>query len=64
MRISRADGTHVVCLTEAEASSLVEACALMVLAVQADPRVSLPPLMGQVLGELFEGLRQPVALDA
>lgn len=64
MRISRADGSHVVCLTEVEAASLVEACALMVLAVQADPRVSLPPRMGRVLCELFEGLRQPVPQDA
>ncbi len=64
MRISRAHGAHVVCLTEAEAASLVEACALMVLAVQADPRVSLPPGMARLLAELFEGLRQPLALDA
>lgn len=64
MRISRADGSHVVCFTDAEAASLVEACALMVLAVQADPRVALPPGMARLLAELFEGLRQPVALDA
>jgi hypothetical protein len=49
-----------VVLTDAEAESLVEACALFVLAVQADARVSLPEQMGTVLCELFEGLKNPV----
>ena len=57
MRITHQSGDHLVCLTDAEASSLVEACALMVLAVESDPRVSMPPQMGTVLCELFEGLK-------
>jgi hypothetical protein len=57
MKISHQDGHHLVCLTDAEASAVVEACALMVLAVESDPSVSMPPKMGAVLCELFEGLR-------
>jgi len=57
MRLTHADGHHLVCLSDAEAASLVEACALMVLAVQSDPRLCLPPQMAGVLCELFDGLR-------
>ncbi len=60
MRISHQQGNHLVCLTYSEAHSLVEACALMVLAVDSDPRISIPPQMGTVLCELFEGLRSEV----
>ncbi len=60
MRISYQQGNHLVCLTDTEAQSLVEACALMVLAVDSDPRISIPPQMGTVLCELFEGLRSEV----
>jgi DNA-binding MurR/RpiR family transcriptional regulator len=60
MRISRQEGNHIVCLTDAEASAVVEACALMVLAVESDPRISMPPQMGTVLCELFEGLKSEV----
>jgi hypothetical protein len=57
MRFSHQEGEHIACLTDAEAAAVVEACALMVLAVESDPRISMPPQMGTVLGELFEGLR-------
>ncbi len=60
MRISRQEGNHIVCLTDAEASAVVEACALMVLAVESDPRIAIPPQMGTVLCELFEGLKSAV----
>lgn len=60
MRISHQEGNHLVCLSDVEASSLVEACALMVLAVESDPRISMPPQMGTVLCELFEGLKSAV----
>jgi hypothetical protein len=60
VRISHQDGDHLVCLSDPEALALVEACALMVLAVESDPRVSMPPQMGTVLCELFEGLRSDV----
>ena len=48
------------CLSDTEAQSLVEACALMVLAVESDSRITMPPQMGTVLCELFEGLRSEV----
>ena len=57
MRITHADGQHVVCLSDDEALSVIEACALIAVAVQSDERVSLPPEMGKVIGDLFEGLR-------
>ena len=60
MKISHQDGHRLVCLTDAEASAVVEACALMVLAVESDSRLSMPPNMGTVLCELFEGLRSDV----
>ena len=60
MKISHQDGHHLVCLTDAEAHVLVEACALVVVAVESDPRISIPPHMGTVLCELFEGLRSSV----
>jgi hypothetical protein len=60
MRISHQQGNHLVCLSDTEAQSLVEACALMVLAVDSDPWISIPPQMGTVLCELFEGLRSEV----
>ena len=59
MRITKTPGHQCVVLTDAEAQILVEACALMVLAVESDPRVSMPPQMGTVLCELFDGLKVP-----
>ncbi len=59
MRITKTPGHQCVVLTDAEAETLVEACALMVLAVESDPRVSMPPHMGTVLCELFDALRVP-----
>lgn len=61
MRIAHSTDTHIVCLTDAEASSLVDACALIVLAVQSDPRIAMPAHMGTVLCALFEGLRSEVS---
>jgi hypothetical protein len=60
MRITHSDGEHLVVLNDAEASALTEACALMVLAVESDPQISMPSQMGAVLCELFEGLRSEV----
>lgn len=57
MRISHSDADHLICLSDTEARAVVEVCALVVLAVEADPRVALPPPLRQVLADLFEGLR-------
>jgi len=64
MRITHSEGQHLVVLSDAEASSLVEACALMVLAVDSNPQVSMPPQMGTVLCGLFDGLKASIAAPA
>ena len=64
MRITRTEGHCCVVLTDVEAEYLVDACALVVLAGQADPKVTLPPQMGALLCSLFEGLREPVSEGA
>jgi len=64
MRITKTPGTQCVVLTDTEAEVLREACALVVLALQADG-VSLSPEMAGVVYDLFEGLNNPVpAQDA
>ena len=64
MRISRSDGEHLVMLSDAEASALVDATALLVVASQSVPGAALPPGMATVLGELFEGLKVSTAVTA
>ena len=64
MRITRTEGHCCVVLTDVEAEYLVDACALVVLAGQADPRTTLPPQMGALLCSLFDGLREPVSEGA
>ena len=57
MRVVHSGGDHLLVLNDAEAASVAEACALMVLAVKSDGRLSMPPAMNRVLCDLFEGLR-------
>ena len=57
MRVVHSGGDHLLVLNDAEAGSVAEACALMVLAVKSDGRLSMPPVMNRVLCDLFEGLR-------
>ena len=57
MRITQCNGEHLVALTPSEASSLVDACALLVLASEAAPPEALPPDMKTLLGQLFDGLK-------
>jgi hypothetical protein len=64
MRISHCQGEHLIVLHEQEAARLMDACALVVLAAESDPRASLPPEMATVLCELFEGLRQAAEAPA
>jgi hypothetical protein len=51
-------------LSDAEASALVDATALLVVASQSVPGAALPPRMATVLGELFEGLKVSTAVTA
>jgi hypothetical protein len=57
MRVVHSGGDHLLVLNDAEAASVAEACALMVLAVKSDGRLLMPPVMNRVLCDLFEGLR-------
>lgn len=64
MRITHADGEHLLALSEDEASVLVDACALLVLASQSAAEARLPPEMASVLCQLFEGLKPAAAATA
>ncbi len=61
MRITRNDGRCHLDLSEEEASILVDACALVVIASQSVPNVALPSGMSTLLCDLFGGLREPCA---
>ena len=50
MRITHSDGEHLVVLSDAEASALVDATALLVVASQSVAGAALPPRMATVLG--------------
>jgi hypothetical protein len=64
MRIIHSDGEHLVVLSDAEASELVEASALLVVASQSVSGAALPPKMATVLGQLFDGLKVPDAVSS
>lgn len=64
MRITHSPGEHLLVLSDAEASLLVDACALLLLASQSAPGAQLQAPMTAVLGQLFEGLRAPAQLSA
>lgn len=64
MRITHSRGEHLVLLSDAEAATLVEASALLVLASHSVDGAALPPAMARVLGQLFEGLRQPASVSS
>ena len=57
MRITHSEGEHLVVLSDAEASALVEASVLLVVASQSMPGAALPPEIARVLGQLFDGLK-------
>jgi hypothetical protein len=58
MRITHCDNQCLVTLSASEASRLVDACALLVIAAESAPQAALPAEMGSLLCELFDGLRQ------
>lgn len=61
MRITHSPGERLVVLSDAEAASVVEVCALLVIASQSTPQAALPPHIATVLHELFVGLKAPVS---
>jgi hypothetical protein len=57
MRITQCQGEYLIALTASEASRLVDACALLVLASETAPQSAMPPEMAPLLGQLFDGLK-------
>jgi hypothetical protein len=57
MRITQCDGEVLVTLSGPEASRLMDACALVVLAAESVPSVRLPTDLAGLLCDLFEGLK-------
>ncbi|SBO43080.1 conserved protein of unknown function [Cyanobium sp. NIES-981] len=64
MRITQCDGQFLVSLNAQEASRLMDACAMVVLAADSVPVATLPREMAILLGDLFEGLRAPASCAA
>ncbi len=57
MRITQCDDQCLVSLDRQEASRLMDACAMVVLAADSVPDVKLPAEMAALLCDLFEGLK-------
>ncbi|MCP9774311.1 hypothetical protein KBY58_04580 [Cyanobium sp. HWJ4-Hawea] len=63
MRVTHLHGEHLINLTSQEASALVDACTMVLLASQAAPEAKLPANVTRVLADVFENL-QSTALEA
>jgi hypothetical protein len=57
MRITQCDEQFLLALNRQEASRLMDACAMVVLASQTAPEARLPADMASLLCELFQGLK-------
>jgi hypothetical protein len=57
MRITQCENEVVVAFSGREASRLMDACAMVVLAAESVPDVRLPADLAAVLCDLFDGLR-------
>ena len=64
MRITHSDNQHLIVLSDVEASVLVEASALLVIASQSVSGAALPPRMAIVLGQLFDCLKVTDAVSS
>ena len=54
MHVTHCGEEHLISLTSDEAASLVDACALLLLAAQTTPGCDLKPEMASVLRTVFE----------
>ncbi len=63
MRITECDGQFLMSISAREASRLLDACAVVVLAADAEPTVPLPIEMTSLLADLLEGLRSPATVE-
>jgi len=57
MLITHSPGRHMIVLTDSEASTLMDACALLVLASDSYPEAALTPGMATLLCGVFSGLK-------
>jgi hypothetical protein len=55
--VDQEEGHHQIILSDSEASTQVDACALLVLASKSSPNAELPLAMTNLLAEIFEGLK-------
>lgn len=54
MHVTHCDDDHLIRLSSAEAVSLVDACALLLLAARSTPECQLNPAMSSLLLALFD----------
>ena len=56
LRVTHLEDEHLISLSSQEASSLVDACAMVLIAAESVPEVALPAHVTTVLASVFEHL--------
>jgi hypothetical protein len=56
LRVTHLEDEHLISLSSQEASALVDACAMVLIAAESVPEVSLPAPVTSVLASVFEHL--------
>lgn len=56
MRVTHLEDEHLISLSSQEASALVDACAMVLIAAESVPEVALPAHVTTVLASVFEHL--------
>ena len=56
MRVTHLEDEHLISLSSQEASALVDACAMVMVAAESVPEVALPSHVTTVLAGIFEQL--------
>ena len=56
MRVTHLEDEHLINLSSQEASALVDACAMVMVAAESVPEVALPAHVTTVLASVFEQL--------
>ena len=56
MRVTHLEDEHLISLSSQEASALVDACAMVMVAAESVPEVALPAHVTTVLAGIFEQL--------
>lgn len=64
LRVVRGDTDVLLALSRQEASHLMDACAMVVLAAESVPQASLPPELATLLQDLFLALGDAVPKPA